>query len=239
MRMSRTSVVLFILVIAACNGDSLVSETSVSASDTARSDASGEASLSVERARQLLENRSAPAVGPIALNGYNFHREVEIGGGVRVIAISRNLAGGLLVFAANGANIATKDTKEITWLQLFDFDEDGVAEIVTEEIHGRGTGVLEKSFHLYRVAGSQIVSLWQGESYTRHAPTPDLIREREGFIRFDRSGSGTNARLIHVVVAPDKTLQRSVFEWRGDALELASEAQSSMATTTGVTPTMP
>lgn len=215
--MWRSSVVLLIVATAGCTDDGFVGEVNVSA--RTQSTAPADAPLTLERARQLLETRTAPAVGSIALNGYSFHREIGIGKGVRVIVISRNLGGGLLVFDANGANVSTKQTNEITWIQLFDLDEDGVAEIVTEEIESRGTGVLEKRFHVYRFATGRIESVWVGESYSRHAPTPEAIEETMGFIRFDPSGAGRNARLTHVVLDGAGQQRRATFGWRNGGLQ--------------------
>jgi hypothetical protein len=215
--MWRSSVVLLFVAIVGCTDDGFVGEATVSGNT--RTTASADAPLTLERARQLLERRTASAVGPVTLNGYNFHREVEIGNGLRVIVISRNLGGGLLVFDANGANVSAKQTKEITWVQLFDLDEDGVAEVVTEEIEGRGTGVLEKRFHIYRFAANGIESVWTGESYSRHAPTPEAIEETTSFIRFDMSGAGRSARLTHLVFDVAGRRREATFEWRDGGLQ--------------------
>ena len=210
-------ITVLIVTLAGCTDDGFVGEAKIhtTSQDVASND---DATLRLERARQLLEARTAPSVGRIALNGYNFHREVDVGQGVRVIVISRNLGGGLLVFVANGANVATEETNEITSLQIFDLDEDGVAEIATEEIEGRGTGILEKRFHIYRIMPKHIETLWVGESYSRHARTPEKIEETTGFLRFDGSGAGRKARITHLVLDAAGRPRETTLEWRDGRL---------------------
>ena len=168
----------------------------------------------LERARDVLaRRRSDGVIGNIPLAGFNFDREMEIGDGLHVIVISCNLEGGLAVFRRDGTALATQRTKEITAVQLVDLDEDGVSEVVTEEIDGRGTGVLEKTFRVYRIDGSGVQELWSGESYVRHAPDEQHVEETVGFIRFDASGAGKNARLTHVLIDPSHHERIMTFEW--------------------------
>jgi hypothetical protein len=141
---------------------------------------------------------------------------------LHVIVISSNLAGGLAVFRSDGSAVVTQPTREITWVQLFDLDEDGVSEVVTEEIDGRGTGVLEKTFRVYRVTANQVVEIWSGQSFRRHAPDESRIEETSAFLRFDRSGAGRNARLTHLIVGAS-IQQKAVYEWRDGALHRTPE----------------
>jgi hypothetical protein len=153
----------------------------------------------------LRAGRQAPEPLRPLLTGYQFHWVLELGGDLRLVVISRNLGGTLLVFRPDGSLRARKDTQEITWLQLFNFDEDGQAEIILDEIDGRGTGILLRNFHIYRLAESSIVQLWEGTSYHRkelparddHSAAFELAR---GFIRCEPSGAGIpEARLLHVI----------------------------------------
>ena len=214
--MWRSVIYLLIVGIVGCTDDRSVGELHASA--TTRGDAPANTALTLQRARQLLETPTGSTIGPIALSGYSFHREVEIGKGLRAIVISRNLGGGLLVFGADGVLAEAEETEEITWIQLFDLDEDGVSEIVTEEIGGRGTGVLDKHFSVYRCTPQSIKRVWTGESYSRRSPKPERFEETNGFLRFDASGGGMNARLMHLVVDSSGQQTQKTFEWRNGML---------------------
>lgn len=148
--------------------------------------------------------RPVPDLYRAMLAGYSFHWQIGLGGQHRLVAISRNLGGTLLTFRPDGSILARRETAEVTWLQLFDFDEDGQAEVILEEIDGRGTGILIKNFHIYRVADHAITNLWQGLSYQRKLlpsrkggePVLDLQR---GFVRCEPSGGGLeHPRLLHL-----------------------------------------
>jgi hypothetical protein len=142
--------------------------------------------------------------GPI-LAGYRFHWELDLGRQSHLVVISRNLGGSLLAFRPDGSLQARRETQEITWLQLFDFDEDGQAEVILDEIDGRGTGILLRNFHIYRLGDRSIVPLWEGISYHRKAlPAvgghPEAVDLSRAFIRCEPSGSGVpEARLLHIV----------------------------------------
>jgi hypothetical protein len=147
--------------------------------------------------------RPVPAYYRTMLAGYNFHWQIELGKHSRLVVISRNLGGSLLAFRSDGSLLARTEAGEITWLQLFDFDEDGQAEVILEEIDGRGTGILLKSFHIYRVADGAIRQLWDGLSYQRKllpsgqdgSQVFSLLR---GFVRCEPSGGGSlHTRLFH------------------------------------------
>jgi hypothetical protein len=214
MKMKRSFVALLICV--ACSGDGSIGEVNVNRA-SAQPSTARDGELTLDQARGLLEQRTAQSVGSIALNGYNFHRELGIGRQLHVIAISRNLGGGLLLFNEDGRNIAKQETGEVTQLQLFDINEDGVAEIVTEEVDGRGTGVLEKSFRVYEASSSGFRKLWEGESYVRHA-NESKVDESIAFIRFDPSGSGRGPRLTHLLKVSGGATRETMFEWRNGAL---------------------
>jgi hypothetical protein len=121
-------------------------------------------------------------------------------------------------FASDEAAVATHRTREITWVQLVDLDEDGVSELLTEEIDGRGTGVLEKTFRLYRATDRNVTTVWSGQSMRRHAPDENHIEETIAFLRFDPSSAGKNARLTHLVIEASRRPSETVFEWRDGRL---------------------
>ncbi len=163
-------------------------------------------------------------IGDIDLTGFGFARELEIGAGIRVIAISTNDGGGLAAFRPDGSSIQTLRTDKITWLQLFDLNEDSVSEIVTEEVNGRGTGVLQKSFNVYAVSSHGIKSVWHAESYSLDANFKEVnshgsVKERIGYLRFDPSGFGQPARMTYLLALPTGVvLKRGSYEMRGETV---------------------
>jgi hypothetical protein len=153
-----------------------------------------QAPLTIEGARRAIqmkiEGETVDSVGPVSLSGFNFYREVDLGNLVRLIVVSANIHGGLLAFRRDGSALGTMATDEITWIMLADLDGDGMAEVFTEEIDGRGTGLLSKCFCLYGVDASGIRRLWKGESYYRSQPwnpgqATARSEERDGFLRVD------------------------------------------------------
>jgi len=190
------------------------------------------AETELQQARALL-SRPTPTgvIAGLKLDGFRFSRELEVGGGVRVMAIAGQFGGGLAAYGASGDLIASIATHEITWLQLFDLDEDGQSEVITEEVDGRGTDVLMKSFAVYGIRSKKIEKLWSGESYFRSVPydRPNASEERLGFIRFFPSGGGyANARLIHVQRI-EGHWRENVYEMRDGHLSRASASRRSSA----------
>jgi len=156
--------------------------------------ASPQTILTLDAARQAVrqkqEGRDVQSVGSINLGGLNFYRELDLGNRLRVLAISANITGGLLAFRPDGSSISALKTDEITWILLADLDADGAAEVITEEVDGRGTGTLSKAFCIYAVSTSGIKRLWRGESYSYSQvwePRTATRRreERESFLRID------------------------------------------------------
>jgi len=157
--------------------------------------------LTLPKARSILAARvEGSKLGTIPLDGYSFHRVIEIGGGITVLVVSCNLGGGIATFKADGANIVTRPTHEIVSTQIVDLDEDGVDELVTDEIDGRGTGVLERTFRIYRSTPSGVDQIWQGESYSRRAADEVHLTEKLGLLHFDHSGAGRPARMVHAII---------------------------------------
>lgn len=142
-----------------------------------------------------------------AAAGYGSHWEVSsLGGGLKVALASRGREDSILLTRANGSLIARKDVGEITWVQLFDFDGDGLAEIVTEQVDGYGTGILIKTFYVYRASGTGLAQIWTGLSSSHKRlkePTKSgasAFEEQRGFLHFGPPGSGRReATLLHLV----------------------------------------
>lgn len=138
--------------------------------------------------------------------GYGLHWEVSLGQDLKAVLTSRGREGGILLTRADGSLIKRKDVGEITWVQLFDFDGDGQAEIVTEQVEGYGTGILIKSFSVYRASTTGLAQIWTGLSSSHkklEEPAKSgasAFEEQRGFLRFDPPGGGRReATLLHLV----------------------------------------
>jgi hypothetical protein len=181
--------------------------------------------LSLEDARRVLaQPKGTETIANVPLAGFQFSREIEIGGGRRVVAISCARSGGLVAFGGDGNSIASVQTGEITSLEVFDLVEDGTSEIITDEIEGAGTGVLIRSFVVYRVTASEIRKIWKGESLSRSAPWKPVgnthVSQKTCFLRFDPSGAGQPATMSHVCTTiGDHHFAEKIYEWRGNSLQ--------------------
>jgi len=175
----------------------------------------GDEALDLDSVRRILSavrsGGGQPPSPQIALDGYSFHWEVDLGAEHRVIAISRNLGGLLLAFRPDGSLLGEKATNEITWLQVFDFDRDGLAEIVTEQITARGTGIVEKSYYINKISEDGVLELWTGTSYHHEMLRESLESGRPrfqvtyGYIYPDTSSIDfEEVRLIHLVETKTK-----------------------------------
>jgi hypothetical protein len=160
-------------------------------------------SLDLGTARRILSASGGGALGNIDLAGLELTREIELGEGFRVIAISTTLGGGFALFRGDGSAVTTIRTGKIVWVQLVDLNEDDVSDVLVEEIDGKGTGVMMKSFVLYVVRRNDFKEAWRRPSYRMEAPwnpasasAPTL--EIRNLLRFDPSGGGRDARLTYV-----------------------------------------
>jgi hypothetical protein len=146
--------------------------------------------------------------GGVSLSGFNFYREVDLGNGFRVLLISSNESG-VLVFKPDGSLLGVKHVDPAVSLQIVDLDEDGTAELITEEITGSGTGVLMKAYRIYAVRGSGIERLWEGESYF-HGKEPRKGRfveqQRLAMLRVDFPA---HVLLRYISLSPGGTVIRS------------------------------
>ena len=64
--------------------------------------------------------------------GYEFGREIQLSPTVRVIVLSFLHHGGLFAFGADGGLLASRDTGSVGSFSVFDFDQDGQQELITE-----------------------------------------------------------------------------------------------------------
>ncbi len=164
----------------------------------------------IESLRHALEARTRneepdQSVTRIDLRGYNWHRRIDPSPSIRVVAASYHRRGELFLFDAGGSLLKRLKTHELTWLQLFDFDLDGIDEIITEEIDGSGTGVIIKSYHIYRISQADIEPLWEGVSYSRKwfGKDPETGESKvemiRGYLRYEPSANGRpTTRLLHL-----------------------------------------
>lgn len=123
----------------------------------------------LEEVLSALQARESASTGPASnvldLAGYAFYWQVSTVQSTLLI-ISRNLQGDLLLFDRAGLLKDRRKIREVTSLLLCDLDSDKVPEVVTEETHGRGTGVLARSIHLYSLKEGGITELWSTEGFS-------------------------------------------------------------------------
>jgi len=157
------------------------------------------------------------SIGPIGVTGYNFAREVDLGHGFRAFVISCNLGGGLILFDPAGEQVAAFRTWEINYFQLFDFNDDGMFELITEQRDGVATGIAFCNFHIYNMSSRKIQEVWEGESYYFDANSRRSPIVRRGFIRCVQSNSEYPApHLIHLSAdSSGRRLAERAFVLRG------------------------
>ena len=183
---------------------------------------SARAPSALDRARAALTARLSGGdvselEGGISLSGFNSYREVDLGNGVRVLSVSSNESG-LLAFKPDGSLMGVKHIDPAVSVQIVDLDEDGTAELITEEVMGSGTGVLMKAYRIYAVQGG-IQRLWEGESYFHGKEPRDgrfVEQERLAMLRVDFPA---HVLLRYVSLGPAGTVARATcFRWRDGAL---------------------
>jgi hypothetical protein len=181
--------------------------------------------ITLEETRKILaQPRGTETIANVSLARFQFSREIEIGGGRRVVAISCARSGGLVAFGRDGKSVASVQTGEIISIEVFDLAEDGTSEIITDEIEGAGTGVMLRSFVVYRVTASEIRKIWTGESLFRSTPWNSSGNDhtilKRCYLRFDPSGAGQKAKMTYACTKSDgRQLTERTYEWRGDSLE--------------------
>jgi len=182
--------------------------------------------LTLDAARKTLESENLPeTIGQISLKGFEFSREIEVGGGLRVIAVSCNLGGGMLAFRGDGSLLNSITTNEIVGIRLLNLRGNKYSELVTEEVEGRGTGVLIKSFDLYVVSNEPLKRIWTSESYvfesdwiaaTNRTKTTKLV---SGYLRVDDNIYGHSFVLTYILIDDQgRTIRRETYEMHGDNL---------------------
>ena len=155
--------------------------------------------MSPSRARRGLD--SPTRLFDVDLAGYSFHREFSIGNGVRVIAISKNLAGGILVFDRQGSKFDAQHTGEIISIQILDMDGDGRDEMITEEVGNRSTSNFSTSFAVYSVPDRKLLVLWRAKGFEEDVAPPSRRVGHTAFVRVGFSeGAGVYApRLLYAM----------------------------------------
>ena len=103
---------------------------------------------------------------------------------MHVLIFATSLEGGIVVFDQNDRAVAFKQTAEPISVQLVDLDFDKRPEIITDELAGRGTGLLHRVYHIYQLASDgRILDLWKGDSVF-YSPTE---QPRWGYLKVDRA----------------------------------------------------
>jgi len=154
----------------------------------------------IEAARHALE-KGEGTIGKIPLRGVRFHWDAAAGR-YRVLVIAGNLEGGIAVFDSNGKMVSSLPSAEPLSVQLVDLDFDGTAEIITDEVVGRGTGALHQAFHIYRLgATGTVADVWKGDSYLA-TPTEGPKR---GYLRIDPTSSRTPGYAIRHLEVDEPT----------------------------------
>jgi hypothetical protein len=103
---------------------------------------------------------------PLDLAGLNFQWQASPGDGSRVVAISKVHGGYLALFDEEGSLLDLLETGEIYYsVLLCDLDQDAIAEVITDEVEGFGTGYLDRKFHIYKRQSDSLVDLGTRTSY--------------------------------------------------------------------------
>lgn len=188
--------------------------------------------LTLVQTRELLKQPSPHGMlGNVSLQGLVYSRELELGAGLRLILLSKDRSGGLALFSAEGVLADSISSGEFTWIQLFDLNGDGISEVITEEIAGRGTGVLIKDYNFYAIVNGQIKKLWQRRSYNfeslwSSARAPSKGQESKYFLRFDGPAAGIPARMTYLEpVKADGPYRESVYIMNNWSVQLTTSGR--------------
>jgi hypothetical protein len=150
---------------------------------------------SVETAiARFLENEPVDRRFRELLAGYSAHLVFRLGTGESVVLITGNLHGTLLRADGKERIIQSVESAEIVSWSFCDLDENGIAELITDEIDGRGTGELIRNYHLYLLSPAISRTEWDAPSVVRISndgePKAWEADEVSGAVRCEPSGSG-------------------------------------------------
>lgn len=124
------------------------------------------------------------------------------------MALSRDDAGVLWLFDADGRKIFTLPTGQLNSITTVDLNEDGLAELLTTEVEGRGTGVYREGFVLYSIGERRIARLWHGTSRAVIASQDRGMRASVGYVRTDlQSSMRQQPTLTHLLFESDHPAQ--------------------------------
>lgn len=191
--------------------------------------------ITTEEARRMLETHSAgKKLGNIDLTAVDYFREIELGKGNRAIVVSANYGGGIAIFSPTRLMESSIATGEVESIRIFDLNGSGVSQILTDEVVGRGTGILIKNFNLYALDGNEIKRVWQGLSYKREgeqAPwqlgqPKGKVHEVQNFIRFDVAGAGYPSRMTYLTsTGVAGRFRKTEYVMAGSALHTLTEPE--------------
>jgi hypothetical protein len=146
------------------------------------------------------------------LFGWNFRGSKADELSCRVVAISCNLRGNLLLFNAKGGYLCRLSCGQIYSVRLEDIDKDGIPELLTQELEGRGTGILILHYHLYKLTSTAIIPVWSAVSYSEDCwdPKKRCTPER-GYVLQDPHEAGFYYTL-EIQARHTKTVMREYIE---------------------------
>lgn len=175
----------------------------------------------LDRAREAIErirNGSArdELIGSTRLNGFRFAQEVPMPDGRMLLIVSREDGGALILYSARGALLGLTETARILSIQLVHLNNDDTPELVTEQLVGRGTGVRDQDFVVYRVDAGRMVYIWRGEALVHRSPALDgsELTQRIGFVHCFEGMFGEEPKLVHVTVADARLVRREEYVMR-------------------------
>lgn len=160
----------------------------------------------IEQLRSAVKTGGSIDIGPVHVQSVERAYEVGVGHDRIVVIVVGRPTGAIASFAMNSKLTDAIKTGPIVSFQVFDLDEDDVAEIATDEIDGVGTGILLRQFRLYTFGGGgNVRRIWEAKSFLEEEnpsspqnPRPSLTREY-GYLRFDYSGAGKPARMSYAI----------------------------------------
>jgi hypothetical protein len=98
-------------------------------------------------------------------------------------------------------------------IHLVDLNSDQIPELVTDELIGRGTGLRDQDFVVYRVDAGRVTSIWRGEALVHRSLALDgsELTQRIGFVHFFEGMFGEQPNLVHVTVADGRLVRREEY----------------------------
>jgi hypothetical protein len=163
------------------------------------------APLSLSQLRQAIREVSAgkepdPRL-PIDLSAYDFHWDLDPGGGLHVVVVGCDHHGYILTFNAAGSLAVAEKTHQIVSLQVCKLENQGIPELITDEVDLWGTGFVQRQFHLYKLSPTETKQIWTAVSFAfvphDMPPVPPYTGYTRAYVRCDSSGFSEPPRLVY------------------------------------------